>query len=367
MAKEDIVIRTVLLTVLTFTLVLPASLGAYSSGPPDGVTGGPGEDTCVMCHSSYGLNAGPGMLTIAGPPSYEPSQTYPVTVTIQQTGQTRWGFQFSPMDQGTCTITDPTRTQMNLSGGRVYVMHTTAGTSAGTPGPTSWTFNWTAPADPPASITFYASGNAADNDGGPGGDYVYTAAHVMGMVPVELLRFGAAFERGVVNLQWATLSECDNAGFRIYRAQDDDFRLISPRLIPGAGTSAIPHSYSFEDTDVHPGTQYWYRLADVTSMGHETVCGRTSVTIPRPGRRLELRPSVIHGEGILQINVGDCARVEVLDLSGRIVRRMAVPTPGVDISWDLRDESGRRIPPATYLCRGSGGDDESTVPFVLIR
>lgn len=360
-------VRVVPLIVSVLVVLHPSPLRAYSSGPPDGLSGAPGEDTCLMCHQSYGLNSGPGMLAISGPVAFEPGQTYPVTVTLQQTGQTRWGFEFSPLDQGTCTITDPTQTQMSLSGGRTYVKHTVAGTNAGTGGPTSWTFNWTAPADPTASITLYAAGNAANNDGGTGGDYIYTATHTIGMVPVELLRFGAAFERGIVTLRWVTLSESDNAGFRIHRAQDDYFRLISPRLIPGAGTSAVPHSYSFEDRDVRPGTQYWYRLTDVTSSGRQSVCGRTSIAIPCSERRLELRPSVIHKEAVLQIRVGDCEHIEVLDLSGRVVRRITAPTSGTEFSWDLCDESGRRIPPAAYLCRASGEGAEFIVPFVVIR
>lgn len=360
-------IRDVSPIILAFVLLLPSPAQPYSGGPPDGVSGGPGEDTCVMCHSTFGLNSGPGMLTIAGPPSYEPGQTYPVTVTLQQAGQTRWGFEFSPLDQGTCTIIDPTQTQLSLSGGRTYVKHTVAGTNAGTPGPTAWTFNWTAPTDPPASITFYAAGNAANNDGGNSGDYIYTATHSMGLVPVELIRFDATLEGRVVMLRWVTLSECDNAGFRVYRAQDDEFQLISPDLIPGAGTSVVRHSYVFEDVAARPGGQYSYRLADVTSRGRETVCGRTSLTVPGSDRGLEVHPSVIHGEAVLHIRATDCERIEVLDLSGRIVLGTAADALGAEVSWDLRDSSGRRIPPGVYVCRASPGIDTAVEPFVVLN
>ncbi|MCU0610736.1 MAG: hypothetical protein MUE60_02975 [Candidatus Eisenbacteria bacterium] len=354
----------------TATVLLSIAVGlayGYSGGPPDGMTGGPGEDTCVMCHTSFGLNSGPGVLTISGPPSYEAGQTYPVTVSLQHAGQTRWGFEFSPLDQGACGITDPANTQASVSGGRSYVTHTAAGTYSGTPGPASWTFNWTAPAEPPSSITFYAAGNAANSDGSPEGDYIYTATHSMGLVPVELLRFGAAFEGGVVVLRWTTLSECDNAGFRIYRSCMDETSLISPRLIPGAGTSPVPHDYRFTDPDVRPGNQYAYRLMDVSSTGRETASGRTSVTIPRPERTLDVTPTVIHGQTAMLIRADGYEDVEIIDVAGRMVRHFVAPNTGSPTTWDLRDGNGRRIPPAMYVCRASFGDDVAVEPFVVVK
>ena len=42
-----------------------------------------------------------------------------------------------------------------------------------------WTFNWTAPATLGGKITFYASGNAANNSNTQLGDFIYTATAVM--------------------------------------------------------------------------------------------------------------------------------------------------------------------------------------------
>jgi len=159
---------------LLLITLLAAPLFARSTDPPNGKTGAPGEGTCHDCHSSFDLNSGPGTVSISGPLSFTASETYDITVNIEQTGQSRWGFQFTPQDMGTCTITEPDSMQMELEFGKIYVEHIPDGTYAGDPGPVSWSFEWTAPETPPDSVIFYAAGNAANNNGSTSGDYIYT-------------------------------------------------------------------------------------------------------------------------------------------------------------------------------------------------
>jgi hypothetical protein len=156
-------------------VLLPAVGFSFSAGAPDSYTGAPGEETCLTCHDTFPLNSGPGTLTIAAPAEYQAGETYEITVTLEHTGQTRWGFEFTPLDIGTCAITDPTNTQQSASGGNCYVKQTAQGTYNGDGGPVSWSFDWSAPADPPDDVTFYAAGNAADGGGTTSGDYVYTS------------------------------------------------------------------------------------------------------------------------------------------------------------------------------------------------
>jgi hypothetical protein len=159
-------------------LVLPTLALAYSGGPPDGMTGAPpSNNTCVQCHSTNPLNSGNGSFSIDGPTEYVPGQVYPITVTLQDPGQSRWGFEFTPLDKGTLQITDAVNTQSSASGGNGYVKHTSAGTHDDTPdGPVSWTFNWTAPAVDEGEIVFYAAGNAANSNNASSGDFIYAAS-----------------------------------------------------------------------------------------------------------------------------------------------------------------------------------------------
>jgi hypothetical protein len=175
-------IRTSIILPLAL-LVFPATVMARSGNPPDGKTGAPGEGTCRDCHSSYPLNSGNGTFEIIAPDNFEAGQTYAVTVEISDPDQSRWGFEITPLDLGSITITDPTHTQQSTSGGKIYAKQTSAGTYNGVPdGPVSWSFDWTAPDDPPEEVTFYAAGIAANANGNTSGDYVYTTTATSGLL-----------------------------------------------------------------------------------------------------------------------------------------------------------------------------------------
>lgn len=154
------------------------SVASFSSGPPPGVSGAPGETTCAMCHFS---NPGPGVMTILdAPPSYVPGQTYQISVrhTTTDTTRKRWGFQLTALS----VATEPAGTFSNLSpltqivtgtDQRVYIQHTSQGTFQNQQGGSQWTFNWTAPPIDIGAIIFYAAGNQANNDGTFDGDQIY--------------------------------------------------------------------------------------------------------------------------------------------------------------------------------------------------
>ncbi len=156
-------------------VLLPALAFGYAAGPPDAMTGAPSQGTCHACHADFPLNGGPGSLSLQVPPTFVPGSSYTIAVRVEHPGQTRWGFEFSPLTHGTCTITNPDSTQLSITGGIPYVKQTLAGTNAGSPGPMVWSFVWTAPEAAPDTVFFYAAGNAANNNNRSTGDYIYTA------------------------------------------------------------------------------------------------------------------------------------------------------------------------------------------------
>ncbi len=154
---------------------------AFSSSPPPSNTGAPGESTCASCHR--GSNNPPGSVKITGlPQSYTTGTRYSLTVTVAESGKMRWGFQITAIRDdgsaaGTFTVTDSNRTQManGSANGRTrnYVQHTFNGTQRGTRNTASFTLDWVAPSSDVGRITFYAAGNAANNDGNSSGDNIY--------------------------------------------------------------------------------------------------------------------------------------------------------------------------------------------------
>jgi hypothetical protein len=195
--------RITILTGITI-LFLPLLLWSYSSGPPDDVACNPPFfDSCVMCHNDFPENSGDGSLSILGvPPSYNPGSTYNITVTIEDPGQERWGFELTTLDTADCQagvliVTDTDSTQLSNNSGcnPDYIMQTSLGTHTGVlDGPVSWRFDWQAPGSGTGTVTFYSAGLAANDAAGTNGDYVYCTS-------VSTDEIQAVHDGGVIALQ----------------------------------------------------------------------------------------------------------------------------------------------------------------------
>lgn len=158
---------------------------AYPAGPPAGVTGGFGEDTCVACHDSYELNAGRaaglGEIVISGvPKAFEPSETYRLTVEVTHVdGRSAWGFQLaarlksSGVQAGELKPVDGT-TRIVTGKGIQYIEHGADGIFSN-----RFEFAWTAPSQDAEEVVMHVAANAADGDGSSAGDYIYTASVVI--------------------------------------------------------------------------------------------------------------------------------------------------------------------------------------------
>lgn len=181
-----------LLAVAALAAGAPAAALAFSSGPPDGFAGNPpAMIDCTACHYEFQTNSGKGSLALTDlPASFVPGVAYDLTVVLSDPGQRRWGFELTVVGEdpevegGAMVVTDAVNTQLSDSGDPFpdYLKHTSAGTRAGTPdGPVTWTFRWVAP--DLSAVSFYLAGNAANNDGSPGGDYIYVRSYEVSQGP----------------------------------------------------------------------------------------------------------------------------------------------------------------------------------------
>ena len=166
-------------------LLFVASTGSVSAfsflAPPDEKTGAPNEGTCADagCHAENALNTAGGSLTLTVPDTYIANEVYTIVVNLSRAGQSKWGFEMTALDAngaraGSFTADAAANTQLTETKSKQYIQHTTAGTAAGTNDAHSWEFEWTAPDADIGPITFYAAGNAANNDSSTAGDYIYT-------------------------------------------------------------------------------------------------------------------------------------------------------------------------------------------------
>ena len=148
-----------------------------------GRTGGPanGGATCRSCH---GNAIGNGMVEILGAPtSYQANAVYDLTVRVSDAARAGAGFQISVEDSlgnhiGTLSVIDAVKTKLN-DDDPVYLNHTSDGVDASVAGwvangnSVSYPVRWTAPATDAGTVTFYAAGNAINNNFSASGDLIY--------------------------------------------------------------------------------------------------------------------------------------------------------------------------------------------------
>jgi uncharacterized protein (TIGR03437 family) len=180
---------------LFLSLALSLPLLANVSGADARLTGAPGEQTCVACHTGTALNSGPGSvkLTVPGGTTYVPGVKQRLTITVADPSQRRWGFSLSARlksnlsggQAGTLAAAD-SNAQVVCQDGRAapcssaavlqFATHTQAGTRAGTTGSVSFDVDWTPPGTDVGNVVLYAAGNAANGNNSDAGDRIYTTS-----------------------------------------------------------------------------------------------------------------------------------------------------------------------------------------------
>jgi hypothetical protein len=166
-------------------VVLATSVFASANGVVPARTGGFGEMTCSQCHADNPLNDPSGAIALAGvSQTYTPGSRYAITVTVSRPQLVRTGFQLSARidngpnrgnNAGTFFPLDTRTEVVPDDAGRVeYIQHTSDGTTPTAAATGRWRFVWLAPSDG-ALVVFHLAGNAANGDGLPRGDYIYTA------------------------------------------------------------------------------------------------------------------------------------------------------------------------------------------------
>lgn len=193
---------------LAVLFLAPGVLLAESAIPSLGYTGANavpsdhGGQNCSTCHNSFGAansdSSGSMQITIANPTpnTYIPNITQTIKILVQHPSTTRWGFQITVREVsdetqsvGTFSASAPgdlVQTQVVCDNGsqfgsappcvnqRQYAEH--KGTAISTVGGSiEFDIPWTAPSTEVGTLHIYAAAVAANGDGSPNGDAVYTS------------------------------------------------------------------------------------------------------------------------------------------------------------------------------------------------
>jgi hypothetical protein len=266
--------------------------GQYKSNPPVSSTGAPGEGSCAnsTCHSvTPDLGRGQVAIQVMGDTvNYTPDSIYPLEVHVNNPYQSVYGFELTALNEnnngtGSLLRTDSLNTTLQSSGGRQYIGHNSADTV------NTWSFKWQAPSSYEGDITFYAAGNAANGDGGPGGDSIYTSS-------LTLVAVRASFTATP-----DTVTPGETVTFQNNSTPSDSFRwnFGDGQMHFTRQDTSITHQYSKPDTLFKPTlTAYRGNVQDKstpqpivvtdTTSGNEDTTARPRV---KPSPSLQLYPN----------------------------------------------------------------------------
>jgi sugar lactone lactonase YvrE len=186
------------------------------------------------------------------------------------------------------------------------------------------------------------------------------------VIPVELAGFEAEYGGNAVHLRWSTLTETQNAGFRILRvAEDGSLRTLG--FVQGMGTTTSPQRYTFTDTP--PALGVWtYRLLQVDVDGTVSMVGEETVRVVPAALSLgSARPHPVRSTAIVSFDVPEHGHVTLTlyDVLGRAVAQLA-DRPYASGTHEI-SLSAASLPSGTYFLRLHHDRGSATQQVTIVR
>ncbi len=169
-------------------------------------------------------------------------------------------------------------------------------------------------------------------------------------LPVELITFEGAEEKGTIALYWATASEINNDYFEVQRSRDGvTFETIG--TVSGHGTTNKIKEYQFSDTNPGLGDNF-YRLKQVDFDGafeyHETILVSNSYVLYTLDAAIYPNPVVPHNMN-LRVDTNDSDHtigVQIVNMSGQVYYQEEMTSFG---QIDQQIQPNRTMEPGLYF------------------
>jgi hypothetical protein len=187
-------------------------------------------------------------------------------------------------------------------------------------------------------------------------------------LPVVLTSFTAQANQDTVVLAWHTATEERNLGWNVWRKLDSEtqFTRVNGALLPGYGTTALPHDYEYTDRTVPHGTILAeYYLEQVDSSNTKSYSNILTVDLRttgvRPGAFIVNAAAFSLGSNPLVNNalvrytgiqpLTQPVGLELTTISGVVVRRFVLRENNRSAMWDGKDLNGGQMGPGVYLLK----------------
>lgn len=235
-------------------------------------------NNCGSCHTGGGAVGGMAIQvfdqTNNAVSSYAANTTYNIVVAMTDINATVGGFQLECLEDGVNTVkvgsfTAGAGTRVTTIGAFEVIEHSTPNAFSNNPpigNSTGWNFTWTSPATAGSSLTFYASGNAANGNGGTSGDDGYATSTSLTSLPVTFISADVLVYDNQVALFWEAEETTADGKYIIERATGNgDFIMIGEQSVSNVQGESVAYRY----TDALPpiGTQLQYRIRQIDTDG----------------------------------------------------------------------------------------------------
>ncbi len=358
---------------IAFCIIIGQANVQYSSQPPTGNTGADGS-TCVSCHSSFALNSGGGNVSISGLPTngYVPNQTYTFSLTINHgtIDRSRWGFSIAARNASNATVGTFSTTNSNAATNGNELSHNSAPTTAFSNTYTFDNLKWTAPASGSganATVTFYYTGNAANNADGNQGDYIYSGSTNF-LLPISLNYFNASIKGNAVVLNWQTAQENNSSHFTIQKSTDNQ-HFIDIARVEASGNSTVTKSYQY--IDVKPSffeRDIFYRLALVDKDASFKYSSVSNIKLKAPATFIaNVYPNPVVAGKKMQIEMiselNQSVNFELISLTGRRMKNYS--TSLIKGNNLIEFETNSFIPAGMYSLIVRTSNETKRVPSII--
>ena len=195
----------------------------------------------------------------------------------------------------------------------------------------------------------------------------FTLAASGGTLPVELSDFHVRSDGTAAILAWTTVSETNNAGFRVQKETDAGFQTIGS--VDGAGSTTETTAYRYRVSDLDVGS-HTFRLQQVDQDGTTSLSAAMTVDIRLEGafEVSSVRPNPVAGQGAIDVAVSSAqpVRVELFDALGRQVRTLNRGTLKSGTTHRISLQAGS-LPSGHYYVRVRGEQFQVTRRLVVVR
>ena len=195
--------------------------------------------------------------------------------------------------------------------------------------------------------------------------------------PAELASFDGALQSDKVVLNWSTVSQTNNAGWRITRSVDgENFEAVGD-FVQGAGTADALMDYTFEDKELPGVDKVYYRLEQVDLDGSVSQSNVIEVLLgarmPLPTEfAVNVYPNPFNPSTTITYSLPEAAPVTVViyDVLGQQVRQLISQNnaPGrYQVQWDARDNQGRSVASGVYIAKINAGTSTLSQKMLLLK